>query len=151
LGVVETRREMIATRAADNQCTVAYTNLVGANDGLVFDGGGYVAQNGRMLLEAPRFREGIASATGDLDRTQRLRVEHSTWRADQGNFAATPPTVTHVRIAEATTPRDGLTYPAPPHGSFFLPPPDAPRSRRADFCEDLLDALSLGIGDYFEK
>ena len=35
-------------------------NLVGGNDGLVFDGGGYVFQNGRPMLEAPRFREGFA-------------------------------------------------------------------------------------------
>lgn len=151
LGVVDTRREMLATRASDNQCTVAYANLVGANDGLVFDGGGYVAQNGRFLLDAPRFREGFTCTTVDLDRTRRLRVENSTWRADQENFAATSPTVTHVRIDESTGPRDALVYPAPPHGSFFLPAPDVARSRRADFCEELMDALALGIGDYFEK
>ncbi|HEY2516105.1 MAG TPA: nitrilase-related carbon-nitrogen hydrolase, partial [Polyangiaceae bacterium] len=63
LGVVETRREMVATRAADNQCSVVYANLVGANDGLVFDGGGLVAQNGRVVLDAPRFAEGVAGAT----------------------------------------------------------------------------------------
>src|SRR5581483_11259915 len=37
LGVLATRREMIATRSGDNQATVAYANLVGANDGLIFD------------------------------------------------------------------------------------------------------------------
>jgi NAD+ synthase (glutamine-hydrolysing) len=151
LGVVETRREMLATRASDNQCTVVYANLVGANDGLVFDGGGYVAQNGRFLLEAPRFREGFAAATVDLDRTRRLRVENSTWRADQENFALTAPRVAHVAVKGSTGPRDALIYPAPPHGSFFLPGPEAIRSKRADFCEDLLDALALGVGDYFEK
>ena len=151
LGVVETRREMLATRASDNQCTVVYANLVGANDGLVFDGGGYVAQNGRFLLEAPRFREGFAAATVDLDRTRRLRVENSTWRADQENFALTAPRVAHVAVNDSTGPRDALIYPAPPHGSFFLPGPEALRSKRADFCEDLLDALALGVGDYFEK
>jgi NAD+ synthase (glutamine-hydrolysing) len=151
LGVVDTRREMLATRASDNQCTVVYANLVGANDGLVFDGGGYVAQNGRFLLEAPRFREGFTACTVDLDRTRRLRVENSTWRADQENFALTAPRVTHVRLPDSTGSRDGLVYPAPPHGSFFLPGPESARSKRADFCEDLLDALALGIGDYFEK
>ena len=77
LGVVQTRRELIATRAADNQCTFAYANLVGANDGLIFDGGGYVNQNGKWMLEAPRFREGFAAATVDLDRTTApARREH---------------------------------------------------------------------------
>src|SRR5712692_7196933 len=41
IGAVETRRELIATRAADHQCTVAFANAVGSNDGLIFDGGGY--------------------------------------------------------------------------------------------------------------
>src|SRR5262249_20402228 len=88
VGVVQTRREMICTRAADNQATVVYANLVGANDGLVFDGGGFVAQNGRLLHEAPRFREGVSAATVDLDRTARLRLENTTWRTDQERGAA---------------------------------------------------------------
>ena len=151
LGIVETRREMIATRAADNQCTVVYANLVGANDGLVFDGGGIVAQNGRVLLDAPRFREGFAGTTVDLDRTRRLRVENSTWRTDQEAFAASAPRVTRIAVAQATPVRGDLVYPAPAHGSFFLPSPEPGGSARARFCEDLLDALALGIGDYFEK
>jgi len=151
LGVVATRREMIATRAGDNQCTVMYANLVGANDGLIFDGGGCVAQNGRLLLDAPRFREGFAAATVDLDRTRRLRTENTTWRTDQEAFVRESPAVRHVQVAEPTSGRDTLVYPAPAHGSFFLPGPEKPRSARAEFSEDLLDALALGIGDYFEK
>ncbi|MEI8256337.1 MAG: nitrilase-related carbon-nitrogen hydrolase, partial [Deltaproteobacteria bacterium] len=34
MGVMGTRRDMLATRSADNQCALAYANLVGANDGL---------------------------------------------------------------------------------------------------------------------
>ena len=77
LGVVDTRREMICTRAGDNQCVVAYAALVGANDNLVFDGGGYVAQNGRLVHSAPRFVEGVSAVTVDLDRTTRLRREYT--------------------------------------------------------------------------
>ncbi|MGH7328167.1 MAG: nitrilase-related carbon-nitrogen hydrolase, partial [Polyangiaceae bacterium] len=51
VGIHETRREMIATRSADNECVVAYSNLIGGNDGLVFDGGGIIAQDGRIVLE----------------------------------------------------------------------------------------------------
>ena len=151
VGVLETRREMIATRAADNECTVVYTNLVGANDGLVFDGGGVVAQNGRIVLEAPRFAEGFAAATVDLDRTRRLRVENTTWRRDQEEFVSGAAAVSRIAVREPTPARDGLASPGPVHGSFFLPPPAAPEPPRARFCEDLLDALALGVGDYFEK
>jgi NAD+ synthase (glutamine-hydrolysing) len=151
LGIVDTRREMIATRAADNQCTVVYANLVGANDGLVFDGGGLVAQNGRVLLDAPRFTEGFASTTVDLDRTLRLRVEDSTWRQDQADSAAKSAPVHRVVVGDPTPVRSRLVYPAPVNGSFFLPSSDPVRSNRTRFCEDLLDALALGMGDYFEK
>lgn len=148
MGIRATRHEMIATRAADNQSTVAYANLVGANDGLVFDGGGLVAQNGRMLLDAPRYREGFAAVNVDLDRTRRLRTENTTWRTDQELLSAEAAKVGRIAVAEPTT-RDALAYPATK--SFFLPESEIARSPRENFCEDLLDTLALGVGDYFEK
>jgi NAD+ synthase (glutamine-hydrolysing) len=151
VGIAETRREMIATRAADCQVTLAYVNLVGANDGLVFDGGGFVAQNGRVLLAAERFREGVESVTFDLDRTRRLRTENTTWREDQEAFAALAPNVTRVSVDAPTRGRAALSFPAPGHRSFFLPVNERPRAPRDVFCEELLDALALGVGDYFEK
>ena len=151
LGVVETRREMIATRAADCQATVAYVNAVGANDGLVFDGGGFVAQNGRLLHTSSRFREGVEAVTLDLDRTRRLRTENTTWREDQEAFAALAPKVSRVRVDAPTRGRDALVFTAPANKNFFLPQPERVRSARDTFCEELLDALALGVGDYFEK
>ncbi|HVH42906.1 MAG TPA: nitrilase-related carbon-nitrogen hydrolase, partial [Labilithrix sp.] len=151
LGVVATRREMLATRANDNQCVVVYANMVGANDGLVMDGGGFVAQNGRILLEARRYVEGFAAVTIDLDRTRRMRVENTTWRNDQQAFAASSQRVDRIRAPEPTTSDKALTYPIPPGRSFFLPGPPPVTTPREDFCEDLLDAIALGLGDYFEK
>ncbi len=151
VGIHDTRREMIATRAGDNQVVVAYTNLVGANDGLIFDGGGFVAQNGRVVLNAPRFHEGLSAVTVDLDRTARLRAENTTWRTDQAAACDETRGVRVVRVPGATE-RRGLAYPIPAHRSFFLPPPAVPAiSAQASFCEDLLDALALGVGGYFEK
>jgi NAD+ synthase (glutamine-hydrolysing) len=155
LGVVQTRRELLATRAADHQCTIAYTNLVGANDGLIFDGGGYVNQNGKWLLEAPRFREGFAAATVDLDRTARLRSEATTWRLDQEAYAATEPSVPIVDVPatafSTAAARSNLRYPVPTGRSFFLPDEAPQRPPCIEFCEEILDALALGVGDYFEK
>jgi len=153
VGVQETRREMISTRAADNQATVAYCNLFGGNDGLVFDGGGFVSQNGRTMLEAPRFREGFAAVTLDLDRTRRLRTENTTFRHDRDEWAAQAGVhIEHVAVDSDPKSRAALAFPFPPHKSFFLPGPEAPRqTTRAAFCEELLDALATGVGDYFEK
>lgn len=155
LGVVQTRRELIATRAADYQCSFAYANLVGSNDGLIFDGGGYLNQNGKWMLEAPRWRQGFVAATIDLDRTTRLRAENTTWRIDAETYLAehAPVATIDVPSAEFSTAssRAALTYPVPAHGSFFLPEPEPRRSPREAFFEEILDALTIGVGDYFEK
>ncbi|MBM4376019.1 MAG: NAD(+) synthase [Deltaproteobacteria bacterium] len=167
-GVVSTRREMIATRAADNQCTIAYANLVGGNDGLVFDGGGFINQNGRPVLEAARFREGWAAAVVDLDRTQRCRREASTWRTDAERFRAHEEVVPTLSATGATANRTGLRYPLPlgysaPKGvggavdtgdypSFFLPPRgETTLSPRDALLDDFFEALALGVADYFRK
>jgi NAD+ synthase (glutamine-hydrolysing) len=153
LGFDETRREMLTTRAGDHQCTLAYVNLVGGNDGLLFDGGGFVLQNGKPMLDAPRWHEGWSSVTVDLDRTMRLRSENTTWRQDRGDWAAKHEAVPTVEIPsqEFRTRRESLSYPVPPHGSFFLPAPAHHLPVRTRYCEEVLDALSMGIGDYFEK
>ncbi len=153
IGVQETRREMLATRSGDNQCVVAYANAVGGQDGLVFDGGGFVCQNGRVVLEAERFRAGWSGAVVDLDRTARLRSENTTWRADALHHLEVAPRV-HELVAPAQgADRSRLKYPVPSGANFFLPPPTptTPADPRAPFCEELLDALALGLGDYFTK
>jgi NAD+ synthase (glutamine-hydrolysing) len=151
VGIQATRREMLATRSADNQCVVAYANMVGGQDGLIFDGGGLIYQNGRPLLDAPRFVEGWAAQVVDLDRTLRLRAENTTWRDDALRHLATVPRVPELAAPTAGAGRDGLAYPAPPARSFFLPAAAAPADPRTEFCEELLDALALGVGDYFVK
>ena len=152
VGVVDTRREMLSTRSADNQSTLVYANAVGAQDGLIYDGGGYVLQNGRLELEAERFREGVTTAVVDLDRTVRLRHENTTWRLDcEEHLQDYEPVPT--RTSSHATPRaDSLPYPAPPERSFFLPPEDdRGRRPRSLVLDDLYDAVALGVRDYFTK
>lgn len=151
IGVEGTRRELMATRASDHQCTLAYANQVGSNDGLIFDGGGFLNQNGRHVVEGVRFKEGFSTAVVDLARTARLRTENTTWRTDQEHWARTnAPIATRVAV-DFKTKRETLHYPAPPNRSFFLPQSGTVRSPKESLCEDVLDALALGVGDYFEK
>lgn len=152
MGIDATRREMLATRAADTQTVLLYANAVGGQDGLIYDGGGFVFQNGRLVLEAPRFDEGWWSAVVDLDRTRRLRLENTTWRSDCEEFLLTGRSVPRIQSNEPTADRSRLVYPAPDGGSFFLPasrPPAAdPRDEALD---DLFEALALGVRSYYEK
>jgi NAD+ synthase (glutamine-hydrolysing) len=152
-GITSTRREMIATRASDNQCTVVYANLVGGNDGLVFDGGGYVNQNGRPMLDAPRFQQGHQTTVVDLDRTTRCRREASTWRADLEDFRHDERLVPEVKIDAKTADRSHHAYPAPPKGTtFFLPTSTVETTSPRDaLLDDFFDALSLAVADYYRK
>ncbi|HEU5303001.1 MAG TPA: NAD(+) synthase, partial [Gemmatimonadales bacterium] len=151
-GIVATRREMLATRSADNQATLVYVNAIGGQDGLIFDGGGYVFQNGRPLLEAPRFREGHATCVADLDRTTRLRREDSTWRSDCEAFGPACPGVPVLQSSASTGNCAKLRYPIDPGGSPFLPMPHQKvGSARDEMLDDLFEALALGVRDYVLK
>ena len=152
VGVASTRREMLATRSADNHAVLIYVNQVGSQDGLVFDGGGYVFQSGRLMLEASRFEEGTWSCTVDLDRTVRLRRENTTWRSDCAAYLRQNPPVPARRSLQPTPDRSALVYPVPESGSFFMPADAKPeRSARDEMLDELTDVLSLGIADYFLK
>jgi NAD+ synthase (glutamine-hydrolysing) len=152
MGVDGTRREMLATRAADNQTVLVYANAVGAQDGLVYDGGGFIFQNGRLVHAGARFAEGSASAVVDVDRTRRLRTEHTTWRAACETFVLHERPVTVLRSDGETADRTRLPYPAPPGGSFFLPSPSPPGVDARDAAlDELFEALALGVEGYYTK
>ena len=58
------RERMIVQRARDNLCVVAFCNLVGGQDELVFDGHSLVVDHeGEVLARGPQFAEGLVIAT----------------------------------------------------------------------------------------
>src|SRR5436190_884531 len=153
MGVDSTRREMLATRAADNQALLLYANAVGGQDGLIYDGGGFIFQNGRLVFEAPRFAEGWWSTIVDLDRTRRLRMENTTWRSDCEAFRLERETVPVITVEGKTADNSSFKYPGPDGGNFFLPADGSvqqasPRDRALD---DLFEALAIGVKSYYEK
>src|SRR5207302_777588 len=78
------REEMLVQRARDNLATVAFCNLVGGQDELVFDGcSSVVDQDGRVLARAPQFDEsfvvcGVDSALAALIAVDALGSERVT-------------------------------------------------------------------------
>ncbi len=151
-GVVETRREMISTRANDNCATVVYVNQVGGNDSLVYDGGGFVCQNGRMLLVVPQWEVGHSTVVIDLDRTARLRNENTTWRHDQ---AAARNASAMVATIDAScypiVPSPAHWYPVPSAEDLFVPAASQPPDARTMYFVNLIKAMVLALGDYIEK
>lgn len=144
IGVLNTRREMVATRSSDNLAAVVYSNLVGGNDGLVFDGGGFVANCGRRVYEAPRFKEQLSGIVVDLDIPRRKRIENTTWRTDAENNKIDLKTIK----SSFSTYREQLKYPIPEIKSFFLPTEKKPDVSLVD---EVVDAIAWGIGGYYEK
>ena len=70
------RERMLVQRARDNLSAVAFCNLVGGQDELVFDGHSLVIDHdGKVLARAPQFAEALVVASVDLQAalTARLR------------------------------------------------------------------------------
>lgn len=163
-GVVETRRELVSTRASDNEATVIYVNLVGGQDALVFDGGGFVNQNGKMILEAARWCEGITTAVIDLDQTARSRRQNTTWRIGCEDFLKGNVS-THVVKYENDdlVPSGKYQFEIPKQENFFLPYAISLSSRLLsrgfnlavnpgrNYFEDLVQGAITGLDGYFSK
>ena len=150
------RREMIATRAGDHQCTLAYANAVGGNDGLIFDGGGFVNQNGKLRARGAALPGGLRGGRGGpRPHHAAARGEHhlARWTARRGCRGRRAGA--HDRDARRAIHAAGaskLTYPVPAAPQLLSARAGhAPLPPREALCEDLLDALALGVGDYFEK
>ncbi|HEX2412853.1 MAG TPA: NAD+ synthase [Solirubrobacteraceae bacterium] len=70
------RERMLIQRARDNLASVAFTNMVGGQDELVFDGHSLLIDHeGTVLARSPQFAEALTVATVDLQAalTARLR------------------------------------------------------------------------------
>lgn len=63
------RRELASERVGDSRVPIAYVNLVGGQDELVFDGDCF-AWDGQTYVEAPPFRETVRLVEFDLERGQ---------------------------------------------------------------------------------
>ena len=65
-GKMGQRCKMVSHRAETAKLPIVFVNLVGGNDGIIFDGASIVAdKNGKIILQAPPFQEFIG--TIDLD------------------------------------------------------------------------------------
>lgn len=69
------RERMLSTRAADNFAIVAYVNMVGGQDELVFDGHSMVFdQNGNVIVRGMQFEEDLILADLNIDSVFRTRL-----------------------------------------------------------------------------
>jgi len=149
-GKQEARERMLSTRAADTGCIVAYVNLVGGQDELVFDGSSVVFDGrGELVARAKAFAEDLLVVDLDVEEVFRTRLHDPRRRKDRDALSeplASPvivsltPAPVHrtpdVSVHDAATPALGAPGRIEP-----LP----------DRVEEVYRALTLGVGDYVRK
>jgi len=139
LGRFETRRQMLATRAADTGAFIAYVNLVGGQDELVFDGQSVIlAPDGEVIARGPAFEEALVVVDIDLDAAFRRRL-HDPRRRKREEEKALP------RIGIPGRPGSG--HPSAERPGVGPPPVSAPLSEE----EEVYRALVTGTRDYVRK
>jgi len=131
------REEMLAARARDNSCWIAFCNAVGGQDELVFDGHSLVIdEEGEIVARAPSFEEALLVVDVDPSTAiaRRLRDARRRALAREREELPNPPVVELPRTAA----QDG-----PP-----VTPAVAPLLGEI---EQMRLALELGLRDYVEK
>src|SRR5262245_5837363 len=134
-GKARFREQMISTRALDDQVCVAYVNMVGGQDELVFDGASFIMnERGECVARGLAFEEDFVVADLDLEAVFRARLHDSRRRKEKLRVRDEA-----ARISLPALPR----LEAPP-----LPPRDvAPPA----LVEEVFGALVLGTRDYVRK
>ncbi len=137
VGKGRARERMLGARAADNVVFVAYCNLAGGQDELVFDGGSLVLDaRGEVLARARSFAEDLLVLDLDLQEVFRLRLHDPRRRQEQ---------IVGLEQVEWVA----LT-PPPPAPLPLLPMEERGRGMEEREAE-LYQALVLGTRDYVRK
>jgi NAD+ synthase (glutamine-hydrolysing) len=130
------REIMLTQRARDNLCAVAYCNLVGGQDELIFDGHSLVIDHaGRVLARGPQFREALLIVDIDLQAGISARLRDPRLR---------PP----VRAALPEVRQLGSLERAPRPTVTSL---EAPVTELLEPEAEVYEALVLGLRDYVTK
>jgi NAD+ synthase (glutamine-hydrolysing) len=125
------RLDMLASRARDNQVTIAYCNLVGGQDELVFDGQSLIVnQEGEVLARGPQFKEALVVA--DLELTDKKEMPKRGSSSEHASYL-----VPRVVVSETCKVKENSIEP-----SKFTP---------LNHLEEVYQALVLGVHDYVKK
>ena len=129
------REQVLATRARENRVIVTYTNTVGGQDELVFDGCSMIVdQAGEIVGRGKAFEQDLIVADLDVAAVGRARLT-------QGRKRPLPP-----RVA-ALIDRVDVRLPARKSQSVVVPDLEPPLGR----LDEAYRALVLGVQDYVRK
>ena len=140
-GKDEVRKRLVLEGSRSMAVTYLYANLLGNEAGrVIYDGGCYIAQNGKLLAQSPRltFDDSVlTTAIVDVEASRTEQVRTTSFQAD-----STDPGTKRIRI--------DFDF---PRATMERTEPTAPRWEASKHHkeEELMRALTLGLFDYLRK
>ena len=132
------REKLLATRASDDHCVLAYVNQVGGQDELVFDGQSLMMDpEGELILRGPAFEEALILADVDLMSVLHTRLRDPRLRQSGSEDQRQP--VQEIVLGPIAQ-REAVR----PTQPTLAPPIE-------DEAEEVYRALILGVRDYVRK
>ena len=137
-GKYDYRKKLIASRSMDGPVVLAYCNMVGAQDELVFDGGScvYHPQKG-FIAKAGRFCEELLTCEVDLEQLKGNRLLEPRFRYSRAECPHAEVDVCRLEKPAASAGRRKVAEP--------LCPTDL------SLTEEIFEALLIGLAEYVEK
>ncbi|MFC1918128.1 NAD+ synthase [Chloroflexota bacterium] len=134
------RERMLSTRAADNVAIIAYNNLVGGQDELIFDGNSLVLdERGQLIARGKQFAEDMVIIDLDVGAVFRARLHDPRWRKDTPLLKRYGWHQKQIVISESMLP------------AAQKPVLSAHMVVAKGFPAEVYDALVLGTRDYVRK
>jgi NAD+ synthase (glutamine-hydrolysing) len=135
------RERMLAQRARDNLCAIAFCALVGGQDELVFDGHSLVLDHhGEVIARGGQFTEELLIATIDVEAAQTQRLRDARQRAPAREARESVPTLARLALPE---PADAAGASDEHVGGAIAP--------LLDPAAEVYAALVTGLRDYVRK
>jgi len=133
------RERMLATRAADNVAIVAYNNLVGGQDELVFDGNSVIFnEKGEPIARGRQFEEDLVVADLDMESVFRSQLHDPRRRKETPWVKKELGRITKFEVSN--------------EGPVVTKPPLSLRQvERLSEIAEIYQALVLGVRDYVRK
>lgn len=137
LGKWRLRETMLRERARNNKVVIAYNNMVGGQDELVFDGNGMILDvKGNVIERGRQFEEELIIADVDVDKIRSQR-KGKDWQKKKKGFSKYKKLIKSTNLSK----QGHLKKPLIERGSI------EPYSIEAE----IYNALLLGTGDYTKK
>jgi len=154
-GKQQQREKMLSVRAFDQSAYLAYVNLVGAQDELVFDGNSMVFdEQGSLVARAAAFREDLLVVDLQTEKVLRTRF-HDLRHREFKTYAGVQGEVQQIFISSSSSKTHPLPAgPGPARAeNKTAPEPNDASGLSHDATEEaeIYEALVLGVKDYVNK